>query len=265
MPTLLIATHALDFFRGRPYLATQLFPYFAEAGYKVVVHAGSAHLPPADIAWLHVDRTVVPEDYLESLKRYPVVINQATSDIGKKGLSRQLVVSTDSYKGPVIVKTNSNSRGGPEAFHARLFGRAMAALPNYSTFALISAVPDEVWQNPELVVERFLPEQDERGYYVRIWTFLGDREYCVRMLGASPIVKGHGALELTPVPVPDALRARRKELGFDYGKFDFVLPHGEGAPVLLDVNRTPVILGHLTLALEKERRDLATGLRWFLR
>ena len=39
--------------------------------------------------------------------------------------------------------------------------------------------------------------------------------------------------------VPPALRRRRAELGFDFGKFDYVVQDGE--PVLLDANRTPAI------------------------
>jgi len=40
-----------------------------------------------------------------------------------------------------------------------------------------------------------------------------------------------------PVAVPDELRAERSRLGFDYGKFDFVVH--EGRAILLDANRTP--------------------------
>jgi hypothetical protein len=37
--------------------------------------------------------------------------------------------------------------------------------------------------------------------------------------------------------VPDELRQRRHELGFNYGKFDFVLHQGKAN--LLDANKTP--------------------------
>jgi hypothetical protein len=39
------------------------------------------------------------------------------------------------------------------------------------------------------------------------------------------------------VPVPDDLRETRRRLGFDYGKWDFVLH--EGRAVLIDANKTP--------------------------
>lgn len=58
---------------------------------------------------------------------------------------------------------------------------------------------------------------------------------------------------------PEALKALRRELGFDYGKFDYV-EHG-GRPILLDANRTPVYRGdpdapHIV--------RLARGIRGFL-
>jgi hypothetical protein len=37
--------------------------------------------------------------------------------------------------------------------------------------------------------------------------------------------------------VPDEIRAERERMGFDYGKFDFVV--NDGKAVLFDANRTP--------------------------
>ena len=54
----------------------------------------------------------------------------------------------------------------------------------------------------------------------------------------DPIVKAgsSGNVQLEAA-IPEVLRARRSELGFDYGKFDYVLQAGQ--PVLLDANSTP--------------------------
>ena len=41
--------------------------------------------------------------------------------------------------------------------------------------------------------------------------------------------------------VPDSLRETRRALGFDFGKFDYVMVDGQA--ILLDANKTPTIAG----------------------
>ena len=72
---------------------------------------------------------------------------------------------------------------------------------------------------------------------MRVWGFFGERERCTRYCGREPVVKSADILAREAAPVPDELRAERARLGFDYGKFDFVLVDGKA--VLLDANRTP--------------------------
>ena len=100
-----------------------------------------------------------------------------------------------------------------------------------------SEVPDAVWNNEGLVVERFLPERDAKGYWLRAWVFFGDAERCTRYCADGAIVKTARVTLREPAQVPDELRAERERLGFDYGKFDFVFVDGKA--VLLDANRTP--------------------------
>jgi hypothetical protein len=87
------------------------------------------------------------------------------------------------------------------------------------------------------VVEKFLPERDDRGFYTRSWLFLGDEGRCKRCRSAHPIVKGPRIIDAEEVSVPEFIREERRRLGIDYGKFDFVI-HG-GQPILLDANKTP--------------------------
>jgi hypothetical protein len=54
---------------------------------------------------------------------------------------------------------------------------------------------------------------------------------------AGPPRKATRSIRKEAVPVPDELRQRRHELGFNYGKFDFVLHQGKA--ILLDANKTP--------------------------
>jgi hypothetical protein len=71
------------------------------------------------------------------------------------------------------------------------------------------------------------------------WYFLGGRDCVSTFLSREPVVKLATVVERLPLhrEVPEAMRRRRAELKFDYGKFDYVIADGE--PVLLDANRTP--------------------------
>lgn len=203
--------------------------------------AGPRDLPPAEIAILHVDLSVVPRDYLAALRKYPRVLNGRVVDIRKRTVSRNLLSPRHRWKGAVVVKTDLNCGGIPEWLAAHKSGASghlkAPGQDDYKILPSMRAVDPSVWADPTKVVERFLPEQDQRGYWLRTWVFFGPVERCNRYLSRSPIIKGRTVEDREPAPVPAALRAERKRLGFDYGKFDFVLH--EGKTVLFDANKTP--------------------------
>jgi hypothetical protein len=87
---------------------------------------------------------------------------------------------------------------------------------------------------------------------------MGDRERCTRHVCRDPIIKGDNVVSRTASPVPDALRVERNRLGFDYGKFDFVIH--DGVPVLFDANRTPSSSLNLRQFLQEGMQNLALGL-----
>ncbi len=266
MATILVLTHPHDLFRSRPFLVHALFPHWTDMGHRVVVHEGTTNLPGADAVLLHVDRTLVADDYIDALRGYRVAINGATRDIGKRAISANLVGPYDDYRGPVIVKTNANAGGIPERLHeeiARRKGEPLGPPVRYMTerypvFASIAAVPAALRLDPDLVIEKFLPERGDGGYHSRHWLFLGDRDRCHRLLGPHPVVKGGDMIQREPVPIPDEMRAARARLGFDYGKFDFVLH--EGTPVLLDVNRTPTLPANLSAPVKAAMGELSKGI-----
>jgi len=227
------------------YLVSALAPHWRRMGHSVRVAFGIDNLPEADLAILHVDLSVTPEIYLRAAARYPVVVNGDARDIRKRLVSRNVLGSGDHWPGPVIVKSDLNNGGIPERLRAT--GRCgdsadvrrvhASGFNRYQVWNSLAQVPAAVFTNRRLVVERFLPERHGEFSAIRSWGFLGDRERCRRFLKADPIVKGQGLVPDELVEVPAAIRAERKRLGFDYGKFDFVLHDGE--PVLLDANRTP--------------------------
>jgi hypothetical protein len=98
-------------------------------------------------------------------------------------------------------------------------------------------------------------------YCLRQWLFFGDREVGSIAYSRHPVVKANRIIKRERISeFPDELRRRREALGFDYGKFDYVIADGE--VVLYDANRTPVDrAGRATSDLV---RHLATGIGVFL-
>jgi hypothetical protein len=237
------------------YLIDALALRWKKLGYKVLTHYGTKNLPDADIVILHVDATVVPDKYAECLSKYPVVLNRNVMDISKTMISRNILRQDDNYSGPIIVKTNANFGGVPEATFNRISsnkwqwpGWLSTMMRNwekvdvlnpdkYPIFENKESVPGGVWKNKNLIVERFLPERANGLFFVRYWIFFGEQGWAGRFGAKKPIVKfGSMATKDESVPVPDELRTLRKSLGFDYGRFDYVVHNGE--TVLHDVNKT---------------------------
>ena len=253
-------------------------------GIDVQTVLGIDAVPDADLIIPHLDLTVIPESYARFLDDYPHVLNRAVRDISKCVISRQLVRPGDGWSGPVIVKANRNANGFQDnrllgtpkreswaRLARRLIGRWPPSLGStlsvrprrYRVFDDAGALPRGVFDNPNLVVERFLPEREGDRYGLRIYTFLGDREIGSLRYGPDPIVKAAGAGARTQIDVPAEIVAERTRLGFDYGKFDFVIH--EGRPVLLDANWTPVYNSdRLSSAQRRRSLWLADGIERFL-
>lgn len=273
MATIVILEHKLQQSFGVSFMLYVLAERWRAAGHRVLVHNGSDNPPPGDLAILHVDLTVIPDEYRHLLGRYPRVINGAVLDISKRRISDHIVTRDTDWDGPVIVKTDANYGGQSEWLVHLQAQRAGVpstvpfgvALSDYIIHNSVREVPTAVWSVPSLIVEKFLPEQDERGYYIRVWTFFGDRERSSRSRATVPVIKSRQTVERQTVPVPDEIRAQRARLGFDFGKFDYVMHRDR--PVLLDVNRTPAVPAGF--AEDEQRsagvRSLADGLEVFLR
>jgi len=274
MARIVIITHTFDAYEERPYLLRSLVGHWRTDGHRVMVVEGTQDWPEADVALLHVDQSLVPQAYADACARYHTVINGRALDIRKKLVSTQQLGPGDAWPGPVIVKTDLNRGGAPEMRYLhqmRQAGRPTDAAMDmlayskgpYPIMRSIADVPPDIWNNPGLLVERFLPERDLRGFWMRVWVFFGRQERCTRYLGEDPLVKGDNILARESVAVPPELRAQRERLGFDFGKFDFVV-HDDRA-VLLDANRTPFAPQvSLNPQIDAQNAQLALGLRDWL-
>lgn len=224
------------------YSIMRLMPIWRQDGHEVVEAFGVEKEIPADLLFVHVDLSEVPESYLAFAARYPASVNGRVRSIRKSGFAPYLLHRDDAWDGPVIVKSDRNYGGIPEAQRGipRLDGGGMEPLflstMDYRIFEHLRLVPGRVFDSADLVVQRFLPEIEDELYHVRNYSFLGDWERCNRIGSRRPIVKEESRETKQSIKVDPRIVARRRELGLDFGKFDYVVRDGEA--ILLDVNKT---------------------------
>jgi hypothetical protein len=279
MAELVVLTHQFDRFawfagsQGPPSRRLvsyyMLFPLLSELrrrGHATTVVSGPKPAP-GDAAILHVDTTVVEPEYAEVGRRYSRQINFRATDISKRNVSGALLDRDSQWNGKVLVKTNRNVGGRAEARHNIRASRRGLTTPvpdwkdprPYLLIPRIDDVADKLWDDSELVVERFVPELDPDGYAVRAWTFAGESEFCTRNVSRHWVVKAvDDVIKSTDSPVPESIRAERERLGLDYGNLDFVIHDDE--PILLDASRTPGAPPPLWEWAEQVAADLADGL-----
>ena len=279
MARISVITHAYDRFieqaspeapKQSRYLLFGVLQELSRRGHKVQVVVGAGAQVSGDLAILHVDCSLTPPEYLTLANTFPRCVNGRVIDITKRATSGALLAEGDDWPGPVIVKSNLNAKGFPEAQQNIAAGKLGQPVPHpkapmlmqYKVYDSIGELPEMAWSSPHLVVERFIPEPDEDGYAIRVWIFMGERERCARNVAHSQMIKAEDIVRIEPVPVPEEMRELREALGFDYGKFDFVMH--EGRAVLLDANKTPGTATTLQKRHKEGAANLADGLEALL-
>jgi hypothetical protein len=247
------------------YLIHHYAEFWREDGHEVVFLFGTAQFVPADLVIIHVDLTVVPQEYLDFASRYPIALNHQVKDIRKSTYSQLLVKAGDDWDGKVIVKSNYNFAGTPERdLGVSLDPRGVSSSyfwspSDYQIYDHLNAVPSSLFRDPNVVVEKFQPEFQDGLYFMRAMLFLGDRFTCTRFASREPIVNGATQIQAAPVEPHAEMIQLAGTMKFDYGKFDYVLH--EGKPVLLDANKTT---GGVTASTDPKmvarRRHRAQGL-----
>ena len=251
------------------YIIHHLALRWNDMGYKVIMHYGTRNLPEADIVFLHVNKTIVPDAYANAVSTYPVVLNRYVSDISRRNYSTISLTRDDDFVGEVIVKTNKNYGGMPESRDRSRFARVSESWDDreflhpmdYAIFNNVKAVPQGVWINKNLIVEKFLPEKEGDLHFIRYWTFFGDKSLSGRFGSRNPIVK-FGNMETSDesVPIPEELIQLRKKFNIDYGRFDYVVHAGKS--IVLDINKTQAS-GKSMDRFKADLDLLATGIKYY--
>lgn len=265
-----VIQHENDFEgESNTYFIEMIARCWREAGHQVIFVNGIQKKIRADLAILHVNLSVVPQEYVEYANQFPVVLNNEITDIRKRKISQQLISRNDDYNGPVIVKTDLNCGGIPEA---KIYNRPIPKwrspasywrqlvrktrnvfikiklLDNtadrivqteyresFKIFKDKNFVPNYIWRDEDWVTEKFLPEKEGSEYVTNNAYFLGNIAIGFKNISGDPIVKdveGKGDI----IKVPDVIRRYRDQIGLDYGKIDYVIRNG--TPVILDITKT---------------------------
>lgn len=238
------------------YLITYYAHFWREKGSRVVALFGTDVYVPADLIVVHVDLSVVPEKYFAFAARYPIVVNGKVRDIRKSSVSRNLVDRNSGYQGQVIVKSDCNYAGMPERRYINSENHQACLFQNpldYQIYSSFRDIPSNVLQMKDLVVEKFLPEYEDGLYHIRFYNFLGDRGNCMRVASRSPVVHISHAVKVEQIPFDPRVEQLRQDLGFDYGKFDYVVRDNE--VVLFDTNKTTGFVGKVDDPLMREARQ----------
>jgi hypothetical protein len=280
-PAIAILVHESDPHpRPTPHSLWRIAEVWREWGCAVHVLRGTrAAAPAVDLVVPQIDLTTTPTPYRRYLERFPRVLNRRVVDISKRRVSGNLLRRGDSWDGPVIVKTDRNYGGLPEAKRAPWWSpgqlasriqqrrhstargdfRFVREIPTgeYPIFPNARSVPPSVWSNRYLVVERFVPEIVDGLFCLRACLCLGDVVLNRRLLSPRPVIKG-SAERSEEMPVLPALLEFRERFGLDYGKIDYVVHDGELC--VLDVNRSPGVLADAEVT-DRICRKLAAGVR----
>jgi hypothetical protein len=213
----------------------------------------STKRPFVDLMFVHVNLSVVPSSYLDYASQFPIVLNGKISDIRKSVVCDHLINASNSssqYQGPVIIKSDLNAAGLPEAKADHKIVRRLKKAyqwikppalkinkqQDYQIFSSLRNVPDACFLDKKIVIQKFFPEVEDGFYHVRSYSFLGGRHSCMRISSADPVIHlGNGKKIEVVEPHPEIIAIRQK-LNMDYGKLDYVLHNG--IPILFDVNKT---------------------------
>lgn len=266
MSRIVVITHEYDCFHSREYFLKLVLHSAAQKGHEIFVTASPDTFVDADLAILHVDLTITPPEYVALARRYPQVVNLGPVDIRKRSVSGAFLKPGEDWRGPVMVKADLNANGEPERHHNRVARRLGHPLPfpdmpvpaQYRVFDTLAAVPSHLRKRPDLVIEKYLSEYDGEGYRVYFWNFFGEETYCDVRRTPDRIVKGGRRIVIGETEVPEEIKAECRRLGFQYGKFDFVV--FDGKPVLLDANKTPGAPPHAILQISARAGRFADGM-----
>ena len=231
--------------------------------------------PPHEVgaAFVHVDLTTIPAPFTWVSGFYPRCLNGRSISVARDLYSTARLLPSDESSGPAIVKTLLNHRGLPELMHAateRRLGRLDNALrdrvcPKYQIYASIKDIPDIVWEDSGLIVERFVPDSLGLPIVKYRHDFMLDIELNTRAEFNDLLCNPGSLIRLDFTEgVPQEVYDVRRRLKLDFGSIDFFVVTNHAT--VIDVNKTTTFTPQWVethLELRNYFDALATRLRLF--
>lgn len=236
------------------HLVSQLALHWKKSGHRIT--SGPTNLVDTDVCICHWDRTVVPKDFLPENPDGKICLNFDILDISKRNYSALELKENSNWNGEVIIKSNFNCFGVLEwnmkkkSLLERIrkslsvkYWKYVRMLPpkTYPVLENIEQVPNWVWSDPDLLVEKFMPEREGEFYCLRSWLFFGNRGYLFRLFSHDKVIKVKNTVHyefLDSEPPPELVDFRRKHQ-IDFGKLDYVVIDGKA--IVVDLNKTPTM------------------------
>jgi hypothetical protein len=114
-------------------------------------------------------------------------------------------------------------------------------LTKYPIFNSVRDVPLAAFDNPHLIVERFLPERRGDNVLLRQLHVFGNQWVGRELISSDPILKGFNSRAII-LPLhhrPKSLNGAANSVQTSFCKMDYVIHDGKG--ILLDINPTPTL------------------------
>lgn len=242
-----------EFAKADFYTLSHLLPGLAEAGLSYRVSERLEPFEKAPSAFMHVDLTELPPAFVAVHEAYPRCVNGRARTISRLLYSKLRLDRDADYDGPVIVKTALNHRGLPELHYEKTRGPMSRlrhemrrlliadyiakACPPYQVLSSLAEVPEDVWSDGRLIVEKFAPGRIELPVVKHRYEFLLDVGLNTRTAFESLLCDPSKVASFEVVDdVPESVTAVRRQLNLDFGAIDYFVTGDEAS--VIDANKT---------------------------
>lgn len=207
-------------------------------------------------AFLHIDLTDIPEEFKQVVPLYKFTINGKATTINRRIYSRSMLSEGDSYQGPVIVKTVLNHMGLPELRYKK--NKKLAALlrykfrrifdhgfkekicPSYVIYNSLKKVPAMVWDNTDLIVEKFIPGSLKLPVTKHRYDFFFDCKFITCSVFDSLLCDPLKVVKVEAInELPDEVSSLRNKLNLDFGSIDYFVQKDKA--IIIDANKTTTV------------------------
>lgn len=184
------------------------------------------------------------------------------SGVMQKSLS-STARGTGALRTPLLSELRARCRSFTRGRVGRLHWDSVTKLDPlaYPVYDDMRGVPEGVWENENLIVERFIGDREAGLFSTCYYSFFGEKGVSGRLQSTDPIVKFGNRVSDEEIPVPDEVLRWREDLKIDFGRFDYL--QSEGKCFLIDVNKTEGD-GDSNFRYPEEMAFLASGLNAFL-